>query len=297
MYFPKEGSGIIPLEAADHHKQIGMEIINNTINKANLDTNDIDFISVANGPGLAPCLKIGINIAKEFAIENKKMLVAVNHCIAHIEIGKMATGCKDPIILYTSGGNTQVIAFTEGRYRIFGETEDVPIGNAIDTLAREIGLPQPYGPNFDKSAKSGKYVAMPYTVKGMDLSFSGMVTHAVKKFKAGSPAEDVCYSFQETAFAMLAEVTERALAHTDKNEVLLVGGVAASKRIQEMIDIMCKERSAKMFVVPKEYSGDNGAMIAWTGLLSKNFIKPESLDMNPRWRTDEVEIPWLKQKS
>jgi len=271
-------------------------MIEKVLKKAGLDISKIDFISVAVGPGLAPCLKVGINIAKELAIKNKKHIVAVNHPIAHIEIGKLTTQSENPIILYTSGGNTQIIAFTEGRYRIFGETLDIPIGNAIDTLAREIGLPQPYGPSFDIAAKDGKYIDMPYVVKGMDLSFSGMVTDAVKKFKAGKSAEDVCYSFQETAFSMLTEVTERALAHTGKNEVLIVGGVAASKRMQEMIGIMCEERGAKMFVAPKEYSGDNGVMIGWAGILSKKFIKLEKLDMNPRWRTDEVDVTWLKQK-
>jgi len=296
-YMSKKGSGIIPNEAAEHHKKFGTQMISDVLKKANLDISEIDFISIAVGPGLAPCLKVGIDIAKELAIKNKKPIVEVNHPVAHIEIGKLTTQSEDPIILYTSGGNTQIIAFTEGRYRIFGETMDVPVGNAIDTLAREIGLSQPYGPNFDIAAKTGKYINMPYVVKGMDLSFSGMVTDAVKKFKSGSSAEDVCYSFQETAFSMLAEVTERALAHTGKNEVLLVGGVAASKRMQKMIETMCEERGAKMFVVPKEYSGDNGAMIAWAGLLSKKFVEPEKVDMSPRWRTDEVDISWLKQKS
>ena len=297
VYVPKKGSGIIPHEAAEHHKKFGLQVVEDALKKAKLSTSNMDIISVSAGPGLAPCLKVGMDVVKKLATENKKSIVAVNHCIAHIEIGKLTTKCKDPIVLYTSGGNTQVIAFTEGRYRIFGETQDVPIGNAIDTLAREIGMPQPYGPNFDISAKSGKYIDMPYVVKGMDLSFSGMVTDALKKFKSGNSVEDICYSFQETAFAMLAEVTERALAHTGKSEVLIVGGVAASKRMQEMIDIMCGEHGAKMFVVPKEYSGDNGSMIGWTGLLSKKFIKPEKLDIKPRWRTDEVDIPWLKQKS
>jgi universal protein Kae1 len=294
-YIPKKGSGIIPNEAAEHHKRVGLQIIENALKKASINISDIDFFSVAAGPGLPPCLRIGVTIAKDIAEKNKKPVVAVNHCVAHVEISKLTTGVKDPVILYLSGANTQVLAFVEGRYRIFGEAQDVPIGNAIDSLSREIGLQPPYGPSFDKAAV-GRYVEMPYVVKGMDLSFSGMVTDALKKFKSGISIEDVCYSFQETAFAMLAEVTERALAHTNKNEVLLVGGVAASKRMQKMVETMCKERDAKMFVVPKEYSGDNGAMIGWNGLLSKKLIKPEKLDMNPRWRTDEVDVTWLRQR-
>ena len=96
---------------------------------------------------------------------------------------------------------------------------------------------------------------------------------------------------------MLTEVTERALAHTGKNEVLLTGGVAASKRLQEMLNIMCKERDALFFVCPREYAGDNGAMIAYNGLIDhksrKKAEKQEKIDFIQRWRTDQVDVKWL----
>jgi len=296
-YRSPAGTGIIPGDAANHHKEVADKILKNTLEKSGLKMDKIDFISYSAGPGLAPCLLAGAEFAIKLSEKHKKPLVAVNHCIAHIEIGKLATSSKDPIVLYLSGGNTQVIAFTEGRYRIFGETQDIPVGNAMDTLARKIGLQQPYGPNFDLTASKGKYIQLPYVVKGMDLSFSGMLTEAIKKFEAGANKEDICHSFQETCFSMITEVTERALAHTDKNEVLMVGGVAASKRMQEMIKIMCEERGARMFVVPNEYAGDNGSMIGWTGMLIYNSGKIKKIDekINPKWRTDEVDIPWLKQ--
>ena len=296
-YVPKKGKGIIPREAAEHHAQTSAETIENALKKASIEMKDVDIISIATGPGLPPCLRVGVILARFLSLKYNKPLVPVNHCIAHIEIGKLTTGSKDPVVLYLSGGNTQVIAFTEGRYRIFGETEDVPVGNAIDTLTREIGLSPPYGPNFDKTAEKGAYIELPYVVKGMDLSFTGIVTNAVKKFKSGCSAEDVCFSFQETCFAMLTEVCERALAHTDKKEVLLVGGVAASKRMQEMVKIMCEERGARMFVVPWEYAGDCGINIAWTGLLAYNSgisMNIEKSKIRQKWRTDEAEIPWIK---
>jgi len=296
-YQPKKGKGIIPREASEHHTRVAAETIENALKKANLKMKDVDIISIAIGPGLPPCLRVGAILARFLSSKYGKPLVPVNHCIAHIEIGKLTTGSKNPVILYLSGGNTQVIAFTEGKYRIFGETEDVPVGNAIDTLAREIGLQPPYGPTFDKTAEKGRYIEFPYVVKGMDLSFTGIVTDAIKKFKSGSAQEDVCYSFQETCFAMLTEVCERALAHTDKKEVLLVGGVAASKRMQEMVRIMCEERGAKMFVVPWEYAGDCGINIAWTGLLAYNSgisMNIEKSKIRQKWRTDEAEISWIK---
>lgn len=297
-YRAPEGMGIIPSDAAKHHAEVSEKILGSALEKSKVSLEEINLISYSAGPGLAPCLLAGANFAYNLSSKTKKPLVPVNHCIAHIEIGKLKTGCKDPVVVYLSGGNTQVIAFTEGRYRIFGETQDVPVGNAMDTLARKIGLQQPYGPNFDLTANKGKYLQLPYVVKGMDLSFSGMLTEAVKKFNAGSSREDICYSFQENSFAMITEVAERALAHTDKSEILMVGGVAASKRMQEMIKIMCEERGAKMHVVPKEFAGDNGSMIAWTGLLAYCSGKIKKIDekINPKWRTDEVDIPWLTQK-
>ena len=110
--------------------------------------------------------------------------------------------------------------------------------------------------------------------------------------KEGKKKEDIAYSLQETCFAMITEVTERAVAHTGKEEVLLVGGVAANKRLQEMVRKMCEERGAKLYVVPKEYSGDNGVMIAWTGLLAhKSNWKVDFEDkIRQKWRVDEVQI-------
>ena len=92
---------------------------------------------------------------------------------------------------------------------------------------------------------------------------------------------------------MLTEVTERALAHLGKDEVLLTGGVAANKRLQGMRKTMCEEREANFEVVPREFSGDNGAMIAWTGILAKKSGQKVSDDVDPRWRTDDTEIGWM----
>ena len=130
----------------------------------------------------------------------------------------------DPIVLYASGANTQVIGYLNGRYRIFGETLDIGLGNALDKFARSRDLPHPGGPAIEEMARKGSYIELPYTVKGMDLAFSGLVS-AAKEIRA--PIEDVCFSLQETAFAMCVEVSERALAHAEKEEILLVGGVGA----------------------------------------------------------------------
>jgi len=296
-YKAEAGSGIIPQEAKKHHEKIKEKILDNALEKAGLGISDIDLIAFSQGPGLPPCLWTGMKFAKKLAKENKIPIVGVNHPIGHLEIAKLLTDAKDPVFIYVSGGNTQIIAYASGRYRIFGETEDIAIGNALDTFARNVGLSNPGGPEIEKLAKKGKYIELPYVVKGMDLSFSGIITAAEKLFKKGEKIEDVCFSLQETCFSMLTEVTERALAHTDKRGVLLTGGVAANKRLNKMLNIMCRERGTEFFVVPMKYAGDNGIMIAWAGLLSyKSGQRIKEFRPISRWRIDEVEVTWIKNK-
>ena len=294
VYKPPLGVGIHPRKAAQNHFINSTKIIKDVLKTHKMKK--IDVISFSMGPGLPKCLQVGSSIARFLSLKYKKPLIGVNHCIAHIEIGKIMTKCKDPIIVYCSGGNTQTIAFTENKYRIFGETEDVPLGNAFDLLARKMGFKNPGGPEIEKRAKKGKWIDLPYVIKGMDLSFSGIVTECIKKYREGMKKEDICFSFQETVFAMLTEVTERAMAHTDKKNVLITGGVAASQRLRKMMNIMCKEREGKCYVVPKEFAGDNGLMIAWNGLLvykSGQTTRIKDSQIIKDWRTDEVDVNWL----
>jgi N6-L-threonylcarbamoyladenine synthase len=297
MYRPKDGWGIHPSEAAKHHENLKEDVLRKALNEAGINLSEIDLVCYSAGPGLPPCLRVTNQFARNLAIKTKKPLMQVNHCIAHIEVGKLFTGSKDPVMIYVSGGNTQIVGFASGRYRVLGETQDMAIGNTIDTFIRESGLSYPGGPVMEKLAKKGKkYIKLPYVVKGMDLSFSGILTAAKQSLKK-EKLEDLCFSFQETCFAMIIEVAERALAHTGKNELLLTGGVAANKRLSEMCRIMCKERGAKFYSVPFEYSGDNGAMIAWTGILAykngQNPVKSKNADFMQKWRTDEVEVKWI----
>jgi len=295
VYRPSKGWGIVPMEAGKHHEKTKDEVLGNALNKAGLVMDDIDLIAYSRGPGLPPCLHKGLELAKTLSKKHRKPLVGVNHCVAHIEIGRLNSGFRNPVVVYVSGGNTQIISFASGRYRVFGECMDIGIGNALDKFGRSAGLDFPQAPRIEQLAKKGKWVDLPYVVKGMDLSFSGIVTACLNKHKSGESLENLCYSIQEVFFSMLTEVTERALAHLGKDQVLLTGGVAANERLQKMLGTMAKERGAKSAVVPRELSGDNGAMIAWTGILGhKNKIPAGKADVDSRWRTDEVGIPWMK---
>tara|TARA_Y100000034_G_scaffold20974_2_gene24078 strand:+ start:2082 stop:3065 length:984 start_codon:yes stop_codon:yes gene_type:complete len=295
-YAPKEG-GIIPVESAKHHREVADKIYAEALEKAGISEGEIDGIAIANAPGLAPCLLAGLEFAKKKAKELGVPLIPVNHCIAHLEIGQ-SVGAKDSVLLYASGANTQVIAFVAGKYRVFGETLDSGVGNFIDTFARHTGIAFPGGPVLEKEAQGGKYIELPYSVKGMDVSFSGMQTKLKQLYDKKESLKNLAYSMQETAFAMLVEVAERALAHTGKNELVLGGGVACNQRLQEMCKIMCSERGAKFYCPEKQFLVDNGAMIAYTGeLLFRKGIKVEGngiddLDIKPRERTDHVKVSW-----
>jgi len=301
-YIPEEG-GIHPREAARHHAEVADKVLREALSKAGTTPRDLALIAFSQGPGLGPCLRTGATVARALAAYLDVPLVGVNHSVAHIEIGKLKTRALDPVTLYVSGGNTLVSAFDSGRYRIFGETLDIALGNCLDVFAREAGLKHkrgmPLGAALEKLAANGeKLISLPYVVKGMDISLSGLLTAATTLLRKGEcRLEDLCYSLQETAFSMVTEVTERALAHTEKKEVLLTGGVAANRRLQSMLGIIAEEHDARFNVVPREFATDNGAMIAWTGVLAYTHgaVTPvaESF-VKLRWRLDRVDVPWVK---
>ena len=293
--FTTQSGGIIPMEAAKHHREVAEDVYKEALMKAAIDEHDLKAIALSNAPGLAPCLIAGMEFAKKKANELKIPIVSVNHCIAHLEIARTARA-KDPVLLYTSGANTQIIAYASGKYRIFGETLDIGIGNFIDKFARHAGLGFPGGPKLElEASKSKNYIELPYSVKGMDVSFSGMQTKLQQLYDTGMKIEDLAFSMQETAFAMLVEAAERALAHTGKKELALGGGVACNKRLQEMCKIMCKERKCKFFCPEKQFLVDNAGMIAYLGeIMFRKGIKenPEDVDIRPRERTDQVDVGW-----
>ena len=301
-YIPESG-GIHPREAARHHAEVADQVLAQALGKANVKPRDLSVIAFAQGPGLGPCLRSGATVARAMSAYLNVPLVGVNHSVGHIEIGKLTTRVADPLTLYASGGNTMVTAYASGRYRVFGETLDIALGNCLDVFAREAGLkPQkgvPLGAAVERLALKGKaLVSLPYTVKGMDMSLSGLLTAASTALQKGDYSlEDVCFSLQENAFSMVTEVTERALAHTGKHEVLLTGGVAANKRLQAMLAIVAGEHDAKFNAVPQAFATDNGAMIAWTGILAYNSgleTPVEESFVKVRWRVDKVDVPWVQ---
>jgi len=295
MVKPEKG-GIHPREAANHHAEAVVPLIRKATDISGIELKELDVIAFSQGPGLGPCLRTVATAARALALSLDRPIIGVNHCVAHLEIGRGVTEAEDPVLLYVSGGNTQVIAFARGRYRVFGETLDIGVGNMLDKFARECGLAFPGGPILEKLAREGtRLLPLPYSVKGMDVAFSGMLTAALALRKKGASMEDLAFSIQEVAFGMLTEVTERGMAHLDNSEVLLGGGVARNRRLQEMVGRMAAERGATMFVPPGDLCIDNGAMIAWTGLeMYRGGVRMALSDtiVDQRYRTDEVRVTW-----
>ncbi|PWN90078.1 O-sialoglyco protein endopeptidase [Acaromyces ingoldii] len=364
-YVTPPGTGFLPSDTARHHRRWLVAVSREAVKKAGIASiSQCDCVCYTKGPGMgAPLQSVSI-VARTLALMYNLPLVGVNHCIGHIEMGRTITGARNPIVLYVSGGNTQVIAYSNQRYRIFGETLDIAVGNCLDRFARVIGLsndPSP-GQNIEKEAKGGrKLLALPYATKGMDVSLGGILAateaytrdkryrgnrneqkkpggeannrDAFEDMKAslanglgfssdgrhqgqeaagietkvlsqdgqgeegddGITAADLCFSLQEHVFAMLVEITERAMAHVGSPEVLIVGGVGSNKRLQAMMGTMAIERGGRVFATDERFCIDNGIMIAHAGLLAHRMgldTPLEKTTTTQRFRTDAPLVTW-----
>ncbi len=295
MHRPAQG-GIHPREAANHHVEVLPGLVRRALEDGRVRPSEVDAVAFAQGPGLGPCLRAGATVARMLAMAWQRPLVPVNHCVAHVEIARVLSGLDDPILLYASGGNTQVIAHARGRYRVLGETLDIGIGNFLDKLWIALGGTFPGGPELEREAREGTELhPLPYSVHGMDIAFSGMMTAALALRTKGVSRQDLAYSVEVTAYGMLTEITERALAHLRGVSVVLGGGVACNERLRGMVRTMVEERGGTMFAPPRSLCVDNGAMIAWTGHLAHRAgiaVAVEASAVEPRQRTDHVATPW-----
>lgn len=336
IYRPDDGEGIHPREASRHHVEHAPGVLAQCLAESKKSVADIDLISYAAGPGLGPCLRVGAVVARSLASFHGIPIYPVNHAIGHIELGKLLTGARNPLVLLVSGGHTMLLAFLDRQWRVFGETLDITLGQLLDQFGRALGLASPCGRVIEEmaqqdrkpgasSAGSGdgtgdnyggggkrtrraarhrqqqqpppsptpRYVPLPYTVKGNDVSFSGLLSAA--KSAAKSDKYSACFSLQETAFAMIGEAVERALSFTGKRELMVVGGVAANKRLSAMLSEVCRRHSCRFFVVPLKYAGDCGSQICWTGLLESNVKQGAAMSdtfVTQSWRLDTVRVEY-----
>ena len=294
MYRPPAGQGILPRAAADHHGENFLPVLSRALETAGVKVRDADLFSFSQGPGIGQCLRVSCAGAKYLASKYGKPLVGVNHCAAHLEISRGMLSMQDPLYVYVSGANTQLIVGNKDgiapRYSVLGETLDMGLGNLFDVFAREAGFAYPHGSEVARMAQDGDYFPLPYTVKGMNFAFAGLLTSAMREV-GKRKTEDICHSLMETAFAELCEAAERALCLTGKGEVTVCGGVAQNARFCGMLSLVAKEHGARFGVAAPEYNADNGAMIAYTGILEHARGKREDISAlapNGYWRIDEV---------
>ncbi|MFB6182562.1 MAG: KEOPS complex N(6)-L-threonylcarbamoyladenine synthase Kae1 [Candidatus Nanohaloarchaea archaeon] len=296
MYEPEKG-GIHPRESSEHLYQKSREKLNEALQKSDTAESELDAIAFSQGPGIPQCLDVGAVLARSLAKKHEIPLIGVNHCLAHISIGTRTTEAENPTTLYLSGGNSQILDYKSGRYRIVGETLDIALGNAIDKLARHLDYPHPGGPKIEEEArKTDKITELSYPIKGMDFSFSGLVTEARRKI-GEEDKEVIANSFQEYAYSAVVEALERAMSQSNSDEALLTGGVAMNNRLREMVEEMCDQRDAEAYFPPKEYCMDNGAMIAHQGLIKLKEGEETKINRSgkkPNWRPNEVEVTWKK---
>ncbi len=301
IYKAPAGWGIHPRDASKHHALIAPKVLKECLDKANTKMKDIDLISYSAGPGLGPCLRIGAVIARSLSSFYNIPLVPVNHAIGHIELGIKLTGLNNPLTLLVSGGHTMILVYHKNKWRVFGETLDITIGQLFDQIGRSMGFASPCGNKIeglsDLSDKNLLY-PLPYVIKGNDVSFSGLLT-AVKMLIRDKKynIRDICFSLQETAFSMLVEAVERALSFTEKKEFLIVGGVSANARLSQMLHLACEYHNSIFKSCPLQFCGDNGTQIAWTGLQlylhsSNSKVDPEKASISQSWRLDTVDILW-----
>ncbi|ELZ21988.1 bifunctional N(6)-L-threonylcarbamoyladenine synthase/serine/threonine protein kinase [Natrinema limicola] len=312
-YQPESG-GIHPREASEHMHDAIPEVVGRVLEHAR-ETHDgppseppVDAVAFSRGPGLGPCLRVVGTAARALSQVLEVPLVGVNHMVAHLEIGRHTSGFDSPVCLNASGANAHLLAYRNGRYRVLGETMDTGVGNSIDKFTRHVGWSHPGGPKVEEAAKDGEYVDLPYVVKGMDFSFSGIMSAAKQRYDGvsasggssdssdgGVPVEDICYSLQENIFGMLTEVAERALSLTGSDELVLGGGVGRNARLREMLAEMCAQRGADFHAPEPRFLGDNAGMIAVLGAkmyAAGDTLALEESRVDPNFRPDQVPVTW-----
>ncbi len=296
-YVPESG-GIHPREAAEHMAEAIPRVVERVLEQVN--GGGIDAVAFSRGPGLGPCLRIVGTAARTLAQTLDVPLIGVNHMVAHLEVGRHYSGFANPVCLNASGANAHVLGYHDGRYRVLGETMDTGVGNALDKFARHLDWSHPGGPKVEEAARDGEYVELPYVVKGMDFSFSGLMSAAKAAVDSGERVEDVCFSLQENVFAMLTEVAERALSLTGSDELVLGGGVGQNARLREMLGTMCEARGAGFYAPEARFLRDNAGMIAilgWEMARAGDTLAIEESRVDSDFRPDQVAVSWRGEES
>jgi N6-L-threonylcarbamoyladenine synthase len=307
----KEFGGVVPeLAARSHIEKIDL-ITKKAIDVGGIKIEEIDAVAATAGPGLIVCLSVGLSFGKAMASSLNKPFIAVNHLEGHALSPKLNSELNYPyLLLLISGGHTQFLSVQGlGNYKRLGTTIDDAVGEAFDKTAKLLGIEFPGGPQIEVYAKKGdpKKYELPKPIfhrGGCNLSFSGLKTAVLKiskKIKTNQERYDLAASFQRTIEEILYKKSKIAfkefieLNESNTNKFVVAGGVAANKRIREVLTKLCEEESFEAIFPPINLCGDNAAMIAMVGLEKFRLNQFSELDhpAKPRWPLDE-EAKFLK---
>ena len=288
----KKFGGVVPEVASRLHVENISEVISQAIDQSGLGWDDIDLISVTQGPGLIGCLHVGVQAAKTLAMLYDKPLVGVNHLAGHIYANKLDTTLQFPLLaLLVSGGNSELIYMKdENSFDVLGETQDDAIGEAYDKVARVLNLGYPGGPKIDKLAKLGKPIyklPQPKAQGEYDFSFSGLksgVLQFVKRMERQNETwtmEDLAASFQETALEEIFSKVRKAIKnHPEVKQMIVGGGVSANSRLREKVQELAAQHPDMDFnVPPMKCCTDNATMIAIAGEIAWNNGRRSDLSL------------------
>src|SRR5207244_2551642 len=213
-YRPPVGVGIHPRKASEHLASVADSIVKTALSTKDGSSIDPDVIAYAAGPGLGPCLRIGATVARALSSFLKRPLVPVHHGVAHLDIAMSITEAHDPLAVLVSGGHTSILVHVRKRWRVYGETQDITLGNLLDMFAREAKLPSPGGLSVSREATKGEnLIKLPYTVKGNDVAYSGLLTAAATLWRRQGNLADLCFSLHQTALSPQDGVWMRWMFH------------------------------------------------------------------------------------
>jgi len=301
----KEFGGVVPELAARSHIEKIDSITKKAIDDSGVKIEEIDAVAVTAGPGLIVCLSVGLSFGKAMASSLNKPFIAVNHLEGHALSPKLNSELNYPyLLLLISGGHTQFLSVKGlGNYKRLGTTIDDAVGEAFDKTAKLLGIEFPGGPQIEIYAKKGnsKKYELPKPIfyrGGCNLSFAGLKTAVLKiskQIKTDQEKYDLAASFQRTIEEILYKKSKNAfeefktMNETNKNKFVVAGGVAANKKIREVLTNLCEEEAFEAIFPPINLCGDNAAMIAIVGLEKFKLKQFNKLDhpAKPRWPLDE----------
>lgn len=299
--------GVVPELASRDHIRKTAPLIQAALREARLTAKDIDGVAYTCGPGLVGALLVGATVARALAYAWEVPAVGVHHMEGHLLAPMLDDNppCFPFVALLVSGGHTQLVRVDGvGQYTVIGESVDDAAGEAFDKTAKLLGLDYPGGAALSRLAEQGapgRFVfPRPMTDRpGLDFSFSGLKTFAANTLNAVLKTEltlseqtkaDIAYAFQDAVVDTLAIKCKRALKETGYKRLVIAGGVSANKKLRESLTQMMKNLGGEVFYPQPQFCTDNGAMIAYAGLLRLKQGQQSGLaiDVKPRWAMAEL---------